>query len=240
MKFKLKALAWVVASLIVATTAYADTYSYTDSQGNLVIVDDKSKIPEKYRKGTKSLKDSQDTGNDEDAGSEKYLAMPPEEVIALAKRGDLGAQACLGVMYARGVGVPVSKTEAVKWYTAAAKRGDAMSQYNLGYAYKSGVGVERNMEQAAYYWRLSSVGGNNMAQVSLGTMYLLGDGITKDYPEAMKYYRMAAQQGDPYAQRNLAIMFRCNRGGQRSDPEGEMWRKKAAENGEPDTGESCP
>ena len=58
-----------------------------------------------------------------------------------AAKGDAGAQKRLGDMYADGVGVPQSYTEAIRWYCKAADRGHAPAVarlYALGFAGRPG------------------------------------------------------------------------------------------------------
>ncbi len=52
-------LLWlVVVVVVVAPTARADFFQYEDQNGTVVMVDDESKIPPKYRKKTKATKSS--------------------------------------------------------------------------------------------------------------------------------------------------------------------------------------
>jgi TPR repeat protein len=50
-----------------------------------------------------------------------------EELAEKAKAGDAEAQLKLGNMYADGTGVPLDKTEAVKWFNLAAATGSEKS-----------------------------------------------------------------------------------------------------------------
>ena len=59
----------------------------------------------------------------------------------LADQGDTSAQNSLGVMYAKGQGVPQNYAEALKWYRLSAAHGNAFAQYNLGALYDNGEGV---------------------------------------------------------------------------------------------------
>ena len=61
-----------------------------------------------------------------------------------ADQGDAVAQFNLGLMYAKGDGVPQNHAEAVKWYRMAADQGDASAQFNLGLMYARGEGVPQN------------------------------------------------------------------------------------------------
>jgi len=67
----------------------------------------------------------------------------------LADRGDAGAQALVGNMYARGLGVTYDGAEAVRWWRKAAEQGDANAQEELGVAYFWGDGVDQDHSEAA-------------------------------------------------------------------------------------------
>ena len=47
-----------------------------------------------------------------------------EDVRTCAEQGDARAQYNLGLMYARGDGVPEDDAEAVRWWRLAAEQGD--------------------------------------------------------------------------------------------------------------------
>ena len=59
-------------------------------------------------------------------------AMALREFRPLAEQGYAGAQNNLGLMYARGRGVPQDYAAAVKWYRKAAEQGYVEAQHNLG------------------------------------------------------------------------------------------------------------
>jgi len=87
-------------------------------------------------------------------------AKTAKELEGLAKLGEPRAQYDLAVLYDKGLGVPQSDTEALRWYTRAAEQGDARAQYNLGLMYMNGQGVEPNLV-LAYYWVSLSVAQGN-------------------------------------------------------------------------------
>lgn len=74
----------------------------------------------------------------------------------LADQGDASAQYNLGVMYAKGEGVPQDYAEAAKWYHRAADQGDAFAQYNLGLMYEGGKGVPRDHVRAHMWFNLAA------------------------------------------------------------------------------------
>jgi len=47
------------------------------------------------------------------------------------ERGQAGSQNELGLLYAKGFGVPKDYVEAVKWFLRAAEQGDYSAQFNL-------------------------------------------------------------------------------------------------------------
>src|SRR4029077_5211829 len=74
----------------------------------------------------------------------EWLRSAASEGVALAQNG-------LGVLYARGLGVPEDINEAAKWWLLAANQGDPDAQASLGYLYESGSGVKKDYVQA-YVW----------------------------------------------------------------------------------------
>lgn len=76
-------------------------------------------------------------------------ALPP--LVASAERGDAGAQAKLGFMYATGRGVPQNYALACYWYRRAAEQGNPAGQHLLGLSYDKGFGVPTD-PILAYMW----------------------------------------------------------------------------------------
>ena len=62
----------------------------------------------------------------------------------LAEQGVASAQFSLGMMYAKGQGVPQDYQAALKWFQKAAEQGDASAQNNLGLMYERGRGVRQD------------------------------------------------------------------------------------------------
>lgn len=81
------------------------------------------------------------------------------EWLPLAEKGELIAQATIGVMYHMGQGVPQDYAKAVQWYRLAAEKGNAASQANLGVMYAKGTGVERDPVQAYAWYDLAAMRG---------------------------------------------------------------------------------
>ena len=62
----------------------------------------------------------------------------------LAEQGIASAQFNLGMMYAKGQGVPQDYQAALKWYRRAAEQGNASAQNNLGLMYERGRGARQD------------------------------------------------------------------------------------------------
>ena len=76
-----------------------------------------------------------------------------DNLLAGADRGDVRALNNVGLLWARGVGVPAQDfKEAMRWWKEAAKRGYAVSMNNLGLLYANGHGVERDYAKALEWW----------------------------------------------------------------------------------------
>ncbi len=68
-----------------------------------------------------------------------------------AEQGMASAQFSLGVMYARGQGVPQDYQAALKWFHRAAEQGHASAQDNLGLMYERGRGARQDFV-LAHMW----------------------------------------------------------------------------------------
>jgi TPR repeat protein len=68
-----------------------------------------------------------------------------------ADQGIASAQFSLGVMYARGQGVPQDYQAALKWFHRASEQGHASAQDNLGLMYERGRGTRQDFV-LAHMW----------------------------------------------------------------------------------------
>lgn len=116
-----------------------------------------------------------------------------------AEKGNVNAQAILGIMYESGFGVEKNDAEAVRWSMLAAKKGDDLAQSTLGIMYTSGRGVAQDYGQAVYWYKLSAEQGNASSQTKLGAMYAIGTGVKLDYIKAHMWSNLAAAKGEKNA-----------------------------------------
>ena len=136
---------------------------------------------------------------DFDAGREAYqrgdYAAALSEFRPLAEQGNAKAQNNLGIMYARGVGVPQDFAEALRWYRKAVAQGNASAQSNLGVMYAGGQGVAQDYAEALKWYSKAAEQGHAQAQYNLGVMYDNGQGVAQDKVQAHMWLNLADRQG---------------------------------------------
>ena len=129
-----------------------------------------------------------------------------KDTLKKAEQGDAAAQYNLGVSYNNGDGVPLDKTEAVKWYRMAAEQGYAKAQYHLGMMYASGYGVPKDDVEAVKWFRKAAEQGDAKAQTLLGWMYDFGIGVPEDDAKAYMFWNLAAAKGHEKGEENREII----------------------------------
>jgi len=80
------------------------------------------------------------------------------ELKAKAEAGDVAAQFNCGYRYYKGVGVPQSAAEAVRWFKKAAEQADVGAQKFLGRMYSEGDGVPQNWTEASKWLNKAGAG----------------------------------------------------------------------------------
>jgi TPR repeat protein len=84
--------------------------------------------------------------------------------LPLAQAEDAPAQAGIGFMYRRGLGVAIDNQKAAYWLRKAAEHGQPEGQMMLGSLYFYGAGVEKDFIKAYAWCDLAQDGGNADAQ----------------------------------------------------------------------------
>jgi len=112
-----------------------------------------------------------------------------------AQKGDPLAQADMGSLYARGVGVVQSYPEAMRWYCRSAAQGNPEAEMRMAMMYERGEGVAVDRAEAATWLRRAAAHGLPAAQHALGLAYQFGLGVPVDAAEARRWFAFAATQG---------------------------------------------
>jgi TPR repeat protein len=120
--------------------------------------------------------------------------------------GRADSQNDLGLLYAKGFGVPKDYVEAVNLFLRAAEQGHADAQFNLGVMNAEGLGVQVDFALAMKWFRKAAEQGAFAAQSNLGFMYANGDGVEKDITEAYAWLNLAGSKGDETSRKNLGTL----------------------------------
>ena len=160
------------------------------------------------------------------------ISADPANLIRGAEMGDVRALNNLGLLWARGVGVPAPDyQEAMRWWKEAAKRGYTLSMNNLGLLFANGQGVKQDYAQALKWWEMSAEQGDAWAMNSIGDLYENGLGVERDYAQARDWYERAAQGGDGLAMYNLGSMYENGRGVDADPQRALTWYELSADKG---------
>lgn len=111
--------------------------------------------------------------------------------LKAAKKGQIDAQAMVGVCYARGEGVEMDYVEADRWFQTAAKFDSNIAQYNLGISYFNNKKYEEAVE-----WFLKAAQNRNphrLAMKMLSTCYANGLGVEKNLTIADEWLKKAQE-----------------------------------------------
>ncbi len=114
-----------------------------------------------------------------------------DEFRALALNGDAASQYRLGVMYAKGQGVPRDDKQAASWYLKAAFQDETRAQYAIAEMFRQGQGVPQNDKQAATWYLEAAEHGFPKAQYAIGLWYAKGTGVPQDFIQAYKWLSLA-------------------------------------------------
>jgi len=172
-----------------------------------------SDLPKKGTKeqnqGYSNTRDLQEAGAAFTLGNyQKAIAL----FMPLAKQGNPLAQGTLGMMHAKGHGVPQNYQEAIKWYRKAAEQGYPLAQYDLGLAYENGHGVSQDSQMAIKWWTKAAEQNHAFAQYLLGLQYLKNNFEKESVPSgdalipAYKWVNMAAANGVEKAKKMLNML----------------------------------
>jgi hypothetical protein len=128
--------------------------------------------------------------------AEKAVSSELAQLQDSAEKGDLNAQARLGVMYYWGEGAPMDWDKAKAWLRKASERGNADAQAKLGAMCFLGQGGPRDLDESIKWFRAAAEQGEPYAQGCMGVMYAVGEGVPKDLVQAYVWLLQAQAGGD--------------------------------------------
>jgi len=137
--------------------------------------------------------------------SERAISLFKE---AIATRRSPTSYSNLGAMYFRGIGVPVNRTEARKWFEEGAKVNDGdsfvfLSDIHLSLAKNSPADQAKAFEYATKAVSLNRSGGFNI----LGYLHREGIGTPINYEKAIANFKKGIELSNPNSMVHLGVMY---------------------------------
>ena len=150
-----------------------------------------------------------------------------------AESGNTSAMFNMGLFYRKGLGVPINKGEALKWYMKSAEGGLVQAMFTLGNIYRRGsCGLYEDCEQAALWYLRAAEKGSIKAASNLGALYACRIGISEaERSLAVKWTLIAAESGSPAAMCNIAKMYKNGLYVEQNFDSALSWFRLAVENG---------
>ena len=139
-------------------------------------------------------------------------ARATEMLTPLAERGNAVAQLKLGIIYARGEGVPLDSVAALRWLAAAAEQGKSEAQFELGLAHRHGLGTPVNGKLAMHWFHRAAEAGVPHACNAIGEMYLEHPDVPQNYTAALVWFLRGAQWDDADSLYNIGVRYLLGQG----------------------------
>ena len=159
-------------------------------------------------------------------------AIPTNDLIAKAERGDSQAQMALAYRYRDGTGVTRDYAEAMRWAHPVADRGDARAMDFVGWMYFQGLGVKRSPEIACGYFKAAAEKSATAAW-NLGQCLFAAQGVEQDVPKALGAWKKAAAMGHGRSASTAAMVYLAGEGVAADAKEARKLAERAVELNDP-------
>ena len=147
--------------------------------------------------------------------------------ITNAREGDADAEYNLGLMYARGQGVPKDYDAALSWFQKAHEKGHKGAMYFLGKMYATGVGVQKDSRMAERLF-LKCADEDVRAQYEIGLLYFKNEDIPRNLDRSAKWMLRAANNGHVEAQFMIGQFYKTGAGVPKDVGKAVEWLTSAA------------
>lgn len=202
---------WAIAALLLAVAFLAAAHCQAQGRGS-------------------AFAEPEETLPEPDAAS--GLPTSENELLQLARHGNVKAELRLGTLYVTGRGgFTRNPAEGAKWIRAAAEAGDVTAEGNLGLLYYTGTGVSKDYDEAVRWIRKAADQGEARSEMTIGLIYERGVGLPQNFGEALSWYRKAAAQDNHTAQNNIGVMYDKGEGVAADPAEAVKWYLLAADSG---------
>ena len=166
-----------------------------------------------------------------------YISHDIDKMIALlnklAQQNYAKAQARLGWIYERGIGVTPNYNKALQLYRHAIQQYDGFAYARLGFMYQRGLGVERDYQTSIDYLDKSIEMGSGHGHALKAYAHFVSAGVGKDYDESYRHAVLAKDKGNAWGFAWLGRVHEFGLGVDVDYEEALKWYKKSAEKSSP-------
>jgi hypothetical protein len=148
-------------------------------------------------------------------------------LAASDNRADAEAQRLVGVMFMRGLSVPVNPGYGRVWLMRSAEQGNVQAQWLLGRNLAEGRYLAQDREQALTWLERAANHGLAEAQFYLAGLHQRREDPTSAQ-KAFRWMQAAANQGHLAAQNSVGLMYQQGVGVARDNSQAEAWLLRAA------------
>lgn len=152
---------------------------------------------------------------------------------SLADQGYAKAQAKLGWIYERGIGVKSDYEKALELYHKAMNTDDGFAYARLGFMYQRGIGVEKDTQKSVELLRKAIAKGHGLGHAFLGYAHFVRAGVARDYDEAHKHAKLAAEKGSSWGYAWLGRTYEFGLGVEVDYKAAHKWYSKSIETSNP-------
>jgi TPR repeat protein len=118
----------------------------------------------------------------------------------------------LGMMYLRGLHVPISSTSAVASFKKATELQYPESYLQLAHCYYNGIGLPKDVAQAFLWYKRAAIEQIPEAMNCVAILYESGLGVVRSYDEALYWYKKASEESHAEATFNVGLLYERARG----------------------------
>lgn len=151
----------------------------------------------------------------------------------LANSGFAKAQARLGWIYERGIGVETNYEKALDLYQKAMMQKNGFAYARMGFLYQRGLGVEKDNLKSVEYLKKSIAAGDGHGHALMGYAHFIGAGVARDYDESYKQAVLAKDKGNTWGYAWLGRVYEFGLGVEVDYQQAYKWYSKAAEKSDP-------
>ena len=153
-----------------------------------------------YSMEKSGLKDDEKSFEFYEKALQRFIQIEPK-----AKKIKPYLQYQIGMMYLKGLGIPVDNQKAAEYFEKSAELGNQYAKRLLAFEYISGKNFEQNIDKAIFLLTECANGGDAFSCYKLGNLYLKGEIVNQDLDKAEKY--LLSAEDNEFTQYTLGKLY---------------------------------